>query len=260
MQTDAQTVPASLFKPEHLSQPSAYDELAYNRLRLELHPNDKMFQGNHEHYLYVGATALNTINAHRGLIYASPPQSILDFGSGAGRVTRWLRAAFPTARLTASDLRLGDLRFCADTFGAESWMVETDIESLIPPNRFDLIWAGSVMTHLPEESTKQLLRKFCEWLGPGGTMTTSLHGRHWLKYYMNSDTRQRMHDPPEIPSNYEASGYGYADYPQQAGYGLSIVTPTWTASTAERIPDCRIVAFGEENWGNHDILTLQKTS
>jgi hypothetical protein len=37
-------------------------ERAFGRINLCLHPDDGMFQGNEEHYLSVGASALNAID------------------------------------------------------------------------------------------------------------------------------------------------------------------------------------------------------
>ena len=76
-----------------------------------------------------------------------------------------------------------------------------------PPLSFDLIWAGSVMTHLSAEVTTNLLRRFASWLNPGGlAVAASMHGPH---------VRQRLADGVfyiqpdrvlEIMSGYDRSG------------------------------------------------------
>jgi cyclopropane fatty-acyl-phospholipid synthase-like methyltransferase len=67
--------------------------------------------GGHEHYFAVGKSALNVIQATLVLAGVNSPKTILDFGCGAGRVTRWLRAAFPDAKISACDTREEDLKF-----------------------------------------------------------------------------------------------------------------------------------------------------
>jgi hypothetical protein len=57
-------------------------------------------------YFLVGASALAVIMSALGLGGGGDPGSILDFGSGAGRVTRWLKAAYPEAFLACCDLGL----------------------------------------------------------------------------------------------------------------------------------------------------------
>ena len=55
-----------------------------------------MHEGNDAHYLLCGASALTALHA-ACLLAGKQPRSILDFGAGAGRVTRWLRAQWERA-------------------------------------------------------------------------------------------------------------------------------------------------------------------
>jgi hypothetical protein len=97
-------------------------------ISLNLAVDDAMYFNNDAHYLFAGASALNVIMAALQLADVPEPAKILDFGAGAGRVTRWLRAAFPTAALSACDIR-------AEVSG-------TDIDALSSPGKYDLIWVG----------------------------------------------------------------------------------------------------------------------
>jgi SAM-dependent methyltransferase len=132
-----------------------------------------------EHYFSVGASALNVINSVLALAEVDSPKTILDFGCGAGRVTRWLRAAFPQASISACDVREDDLAFVRNKLGASTWVSGTDVGNLQQPFPFplDLIWVGSVVTHLDEATSEALLCKLAEWLKPRGLLIASLHGR-----------------------------------------------------------------------------------
>jgi hypothetical protein len=56
------------------------------------------------HYYSIGSDAMRIIINALLANSRQPPQSILDFPSGSGRVTRHLHAFFPEARIVASDL------------------------------------------------------------------------------------------------------------------------------------------------------------
>src|SRR5581483_10052394 len=67
-------------------------------------PRDEMYAGDADHYFGVGRSALRCV---RLAMLAAGKQRvcrILDLPSGHGRVLRYLKAAFPEARLTACDL------------------------------------------------------------------------------------------------------------------------------------------------------------
>ena len=73
------------------------------------------------HYFYVGMSdllvVLNTLNIRS--CYADgnrEVERILDFGCGHGRVTRWLRAAFPEAQISIADLNDSGIRWCAERY------------------------------------------------------------------------------------------------------------------------------------------------
>jgi len=235
-------------------------EAVFDRVNLRLHSDDVFFQGNHEHYLSVGASALNAIHAAIQLAGNDGAEKILDFGCGAGRVTRWLRAAFPEAETSVTDLRESDLEFCAENFQATTWPSSTDIDALQAPDRYDLIWAGSVLTHLSAEKSLSLLDKLIGWTRQGGLVIVSLHGR------AVTDIRRRnawdyLHDSgwKTIENEYKRLGYGYADYENQAGYGISLVSLDWIAKQIMGMSNVRLVLLSERTWDNHhDVLALQR--
>lgn len=215
--------------------------------------------GDDRHYLSCGASALNVILSALRLSRAPDPATILDFGAGAGRVTRWLRAAFPKAAIDACDLRASDMDFVARTFNARTWTSGTDIESWQAPGTYDLIWLGSVATHLNADKTVRLLDKMVSWTRPDGLIVMSLHGRRALHrqnsgefHYMDEQSWEHM------KRDYEKSGFGYADYQGQSGYGISLTKPSWTAAVIEKRADLRLVTLSERAWdGHHDILAVQ---
>ncbi len=225
---------------------------------LGLHDRDGIHHGNDHHYLTCGASAMNVISAalqRAGII----PGAVLDFGSGAGRVTRWLRAAAPEARIFVTDLRPDDLAFCTSAFGAISFPGGIHVDELISPAQYDLIWVGSVLTHLSEPTCEALTRKLMSWLNPTGVLVMSFHGRFVLARAAVFEHYGIQEGWDEIVTDLDAKGFGYADCPNQSGYGISISTLAWMTRLVERIPDARLVLLEERAWdGHHDVVAIQK--
>jgi trans-aconitate methyltransferase len=253
----AATRPPQLEKPAAL-RPSYIDNGAYQRISLRLSRDDTMYWDNAWHYLSVGASALNAVRGVQSIAAIPDFERILDFGSGAGRVTRWLRAAYPAAALTVAEVRPGDLQFCAETFGAETWNPGSDFETMQAPGTYDLIWVGSVITHLSEMRTVALLSRLTEWLRVAGLVVASFHGRSAYSWrtalnYVAADLL------PDIQHSYETIGYGYSDYPGQTDYGISFCTASWMVSTVERFSRCRLAVLSETAWDqHHDIVAIQR--
>lgn len=224
-----------------------------------LAPGDAMFGGNAGHYLRCGASALTALHAAT-LLAGLDPEAILDFGSGAGRVTRWLRAHWPEAQLAATDLRAADLEFCAAEFGCTTFLSGTDIAALGAPGTYDLIWAGSVLTHLDRTGAEALLEKLLSWTRPGGLVVASVHGRSCIpraaefKHY----GLERAHWYAMVHAFEKGADYVYADYDMhKPGYGISVVRAGWVAGLAERLPGTRLLLHGERLWDDHhDVVAL----
>jgi 2-polyprenyl-3-methyl-5-hydroxy-6-metoxy-1,4-benzoquinol methylase len=253
------TRPSQIQKPKKL-QLERFDADAYENISLRLHGDDAMYWHNPAHYLSVGASALNAIQGVQAIAGIAGFGRILDFGSGAGRVTRWLRAAYPSAALTVADVRQADLDFCAETFAAETWNSGINIEAMRAPSLYDLIWVGSVVTHLSEVKTTDLLQRLAEWLNVNGLALLSFHGRSAFSWrsrlsYVPSDLL------PEIERAFEDTGYGYSDYPNRTGYGISFCSLLWMVSSVQRVSQCRLLTLSERAWdGHHDIVALQRVT
>lgn len=227
------------------------------RVDQTLSPSDAMYGGNQAHYFNVGSSALTSI-LHAVSIAETKPMSILDFGCGAGRVTRWIVAAFPQAKVEGCDIREADIKFVAETFGARTWQSGIDVANLNPPSTYDLIWVGSVFTHLSEEVSVQLFDKLTSWLNPKGILVVTSHGRHAA----SRGTEAGFYGIPtqwsKVLKDYREFEYGYADYPDMAGYGISLIQLYWWTKLTTSRPSVRLLSMTEQAWDGHqDVIAVQ---
>lgn len=211
----------------------------------------------HSHYRDVGESATRCIYGALLMANVDRPASILDFGSGSGRVTRWLRACFPEADLSASEIIDDNLEFVAKQFQAETWKSSPDVFGLTAPKKYDLIWAGSVLTHLSEQKTITLMQKFRDWLNPGGVAVVTTHGKRMIENIRNRAFQYMDRELEEqFLTDYKARGYAYANYRGEQ-YGVSANTISWVTAAVEAM-NCRIVTISEHAWDQHqDVVAFQ---
>lgn len=217
-------------------------------------PKDTMYAPGHvDHYFSTAQSAIDTIQA--GLLAAGvpSPQKILDLPCGYGRVQRMLKAYFPTAEITACDLDRDAVDFCADQFGARKFYSTEDFSQLELPDSFDLIWVGSLLTHVDLPVWRAFFEFCISHMNNSGVLMFSTHGRYAAKMITHYDFSYRL-DPPQIQDlvgNYEKNGFGYVDYPDKSKYGISVSAPSWVVSFIEGYPELQIAAFFETAWAEH---------
>jgi SAM-dependent methyltransferase len=181
---------------------------------------------------------------------------VLDLPSGHGRVLRYLVERFPNARFTACDLDRDGVSFCAATFGARAVVSRTDLEALTLDERFDLIWCGSLVTHLDAPRIEALLRFFHRHLTPAGLLVFSAHGTQAAENLRGGKLFSYGLDPDaaaQVLRSYTSTGLGYADYDARRapGYGVTFTTPDWIRGAFQRVGGLREVYFAETRWDSH---------
>ncbi|MGI9067505.1 MAG: class I SAM-dependent methyltransferase [Pyrinomonadaceae bacterium] len=216
-------------------------------------PNDGMYIGNGAHYYRVGLSAINCIE--QALIAAgiNTVRNVLDLPCGHGRVLRFLVHRFPEARFIACDLDRDGVEFCAEHLGAEAEYSEPDLSRLALGREFDLIWCGSLVTHLDDKKIPALLEFFSRHLTIGGLMIFTAPGDEVLER-MTSGKFDYGIDPQDIPivvGSYRETGFGYTDYPYMAEYGISLTSSEWIRNQVEKVGSLREVYYQPHGWDNH---------
>jgi cyclopropane fatty-acyl-phospholipid synthase-like methyltransferase len=215
-----------------------------------------------EHYLKVGLSAMKCIHEAMDSCGLTNPISILDFPCGYGRVMRFLKAAFPRAQIEGADLDKKANRFCSRIFGAKTLDSKPDLEELKLENKYDLIWCGSLVTHLEKERIATLLHFFFRHLNQGGICVFTSHGvrvedllaRGEINYSLTPDLVEK------VLKGYRESGAGFSEYNEsREGYGISLTSDAVIRTLAAEAGDWSCVYFEPAGWDNHqDVYAFRK--
>lgn len=218
------------------------------------------------HYLATGRDALRIIVAALVSAGRMPPRRILDFPSGSGRVTRHLAAMFPHSEIGAGDLYGYHFNYCAEQFGATPIPSSDGLDDL-DIGEWDLIFSGSLLTHLPIEQFRAALRFMIWSLAPGGIAVVTLEGRHALHI---QDHKWKFIDDEAFDiarAQYHQSGFGFVGYGDEfmgnfqrnSSYGITLVQPWWIMTEICHTQDVRVLGFQERAWDDHqDVLVFGK--
>lgn len=232
-------------------------------VNLEISSSDTMYEegkeGANEHYANTGLQAVAVIDKARELLGKEGFASILDFGCGYGRVLRFLRSYYPKSRITCCEVEKKYVDFGTKTFDVEGFVSNTDFHKLKRDKKFDLIWAGSVFTHLSASKFKDLFKYFEESLNEGGIMVVTTHGRFCLDNFKSNAYGLSNLGNKVVPIQYNLFGYGYRDYSFSKGYGVSIMKSSWFTNFLMQKENLSLVAYYEKYWDNHqDVIVVQK--
>jgi len=230
----------------------------------DIDPGDGMFDANREHYFGVGQSALRMVKLALLASGKKPDgvKQILDLPSGHGRVLRTLKAAFPQASLTACDIMRDGVDYCAREFGARPVYSRDPIGEVDFGGRFDLIWCGSLLTHLDAPRWPEFLDCFQAHLEPGGLLLFSVHGVSILKRFQSGwDYGLDLNRMRHLVAAVQESGFGYADYPNNQGYGISVSDREWVMRLLAGHRGLRTLIYCERGWDDHqDVVACSLAS
>lgn len=215
------------------------------------------------HYFSTGQDALRIIVSALVAAQRKPPKKILDFPSGSGRLTRHLRAMFPDSEIGACDLYDDHFNFCAEQFGATPLQSSDGLDDL-DIGKWDLIFSGSLLTHLPLQQFRAALRFMMRSLSPGGIAVVTLEGRHALHI---QDHKWKFIDDEAFAiarEQYDRTGFGFVGYGDEfmgkfqrnSSYGVTLVKPSWIMDELCQTEDVRVLGLEERAWDDHQDVVI----
>ena len=127
-------------------------------------------------FLRSGRAAYDAIAEH---VPTAELGSVLDFGCGCGRVTRWWSGF--AGEIAGSDLSRPAVDWCRRNLR----FARFELNGLAPPlafadESFDLVYALSVFTHLTADLQLAWRDELLRVLRPGGRLLVTTHGRSYL--------------------------------------------------------------------------------
>ena len=228
----------------------------------EVLPNDPMYLHNPDSYFEAGSRALRCIRLALLAAERDSVTSILDFACGGGRVLRYLKAAYPEAALTACDLYRRILMFCADQFGAQPLFSSAKLEDTEIGGPYDLIWVGSLFTHVGEKDWRRMLTMFDAALSARGVLVFTAYGRPIADLLRGGRATLGLTDEhrEQIVSDYEESGFGFfADMYPEMEHGDALAARWWVARELDRFADLNLLLYIEQGWLDQDVIACVKS-
>lgn len=171
--------PISVFQEQNLK----------DNVSLSIHKNDLMLlihlykSGNFEKslrsYFKIGYQTsvflkgiVNEYSSKQNQVFSS----FLDFGSGYGRVTRFLPFALGNGvEIYTSEVKKEAVVFSEKELGLTGIHHGSQADGFPTDKQFDLIFAGSIFSHLPEKMLIEWLAKLTEVLSPKGLLMFTTH-------------------------------------------------------------------------------------
>lgn len=103
-------------------------------------------------------------------------KSFLEFAAGHGRFTRHLVGVLPPGALTVSDVVPGSVAFLRARWGVDGFESTARPEDLLIPGRFEIVFALSLFSHLPEFTWPGWLGRLFDAVAPAGLLVFTTHG------------------------------------------------------------------------------------
>jgi SAM-dependent methyltransferase len=181
------------------------------------------------------------------------PRTVLDFGCGSARTTRYLPILGERIDLHGCDIdetAISWLHSRPDVTGHFFHVGDTPpLPAGLP--KYDLILAQSVFTHLPEELEQRWLTELSKAITPGGVIVATYHGRSFQRFI-----------PADQRTGFESSGFAYAtihptpglpDFYQTSFHTEEYIRDRWSTYG-------NIIAAVEHGLEGQDVAIIQSRS
>lgn len=241
---------------ERLNDPERYS--AWMRINCVIHPDDDIFAfiARERHnlnpirdYLADGWRTLSELmvlleTIDRSLVALD---SVLEFASGFGRFTRHLVRVLP-GRVTCADVLPGSVEFVREQFGVEAFQSSFTPRELDIPDRYELVFVLSLLTHLPVEVWGDWLRVLARAVKPGGLLIFTVH---------NEDVARDL-----LGVEFDADGCRFLPSSESpsidpSDYGTTFTTREVVCNEVRKALGCEPLHYSPSHfWIGHDAVVI----
>jgi SAM-dependent methyltransferase len=230
-----------------------------------VHVNDLMLAseapGHVRHYVDDARSAIENLEQSLALAGRSwrDVRACLDLPSGYGRIARFLARCVDPGFVTACDVDPNAVAVCMSEFGVNGIVANRNPARTHLGRAYDLVFVGSLLTHLPESGVTALLDRLVDRLAPEGLLVFTTQGESCLEHLGWYGERFARFDA-SIRDAVRHTGTSFVPYPRRSSYGVAIHARSWVAGLVRaRFGDrLRPVRFAERGWDHHqDVWTYQ---
>jgi cyclopropane fatty-acyl-phospholipid synthase-like methyltransferase len=172
---------------------------------------------------------------------------VLEFASGYGCVTRHLANIFPQKNIMSCDIHKKACELIKKKLDVQTILSKNKPEDFNCNQKYDIIFALSFFSHMPNTTWKNWLSKLLEHLEPNGALVFTTQGLESAKYF----------DNPELSEE----GYWFKADSEQKDldsneYGQTIVTSKYVNRCIASIGSKYRVTCKESFWWGHQDLYI----
>lgn len=265
-------------KLELISLRSAHKRRYGGTVATVIHPRDEMYRFISDHWDwpyhatplpdrayaihgYLGSGDRHTRQLEDVLAEAGRPlprlNSFLEFACGYGRMTRFLVHRLDRARIMVSDIDPAAVAFTCDTFGVRGFCSVEEPRNLLHGGRYEVIYVGSLFTHLSHAYWGAWLQCLYTLLSEKGLLIFSTHGLKVLDEVYGDTWKSHLETAEDgffsIQAN-ETHGRLPTSY-----YGATFVTEPYVKGFVQANGLGRLQAFHPARLDFQDVYVLERT-
>lgn len=192
---------------------------------LNIHRNDMML---YNHLTFYNGDVIKALRAYfdtgisnakkiQQLTEDQPLKEVYDFGSGYGRISRFLPLFMKDINLEVSEIKSIALEFQKKEFGFKTHLHFTDPQAFTIEQKKDLILATSVFTHLPVELAYKWTQKLISGLNTSGKIILTINeisncpfqndGHYYFAQQSEDSASHGIYDKIKSTDNYGSTYY-----------------------------------------------------
>lgn len=213
-----------------------------------------------DHYKRVGEEAAHLVAEVAASL--NRVENLLDFGCGYGRVLRFLVHKFDRMSVSAYDINKRALLFCVKEFGVFKESLDSSKGRLI--KQYNLVWVGSVFTHLSRACAIETLAILASSLARDGVIVLTTHGEEAVQrlidgFYKSEFLRYNRH----VLDSFYTDGFAFVPYSYDINKstGMTWISFSGMAQLVDEAAqgELRILSYEARAWDNHqDVYVIGK--